>query len=367
MASIIQAIGTPLQLIALFLLLVFGVLRLLVRSGKWTPSPSMNRLIVNWTFRAALAMMVLGMVSSTLAPVLERWLNHGETFHGAVLSTTGDPIPGATINMITIGTVTTNGVGQFDITVPPDRLMKEYKIQAKAIGYETPPALTKSSLQMQNLEIRLTPIPQELIKSLERPLYIGQYYGYPFVLVTLRVENIGSAMTSISEIRGTLTNQGTTIVLSSGVWTIGNLLGPYDSVDGPFPIFAGARLDLRVLMIPGMNLTGLISKVKAIPEYQQKLPCMQNSTGSIESMNDAAYNLCKTFADEHFSWIEGEWHLKIEAKSENQTKTFDQDFTLSQTEVDHLRTSIGLLKQCLAANPNLPLAQDGRLTNFLQK
>jgi len=74
MASILEQIGTPLQLAALFLLLIFGVLRLLIRSGKWTPSASTNRLVINRIFQTAIVALVVGVLSSTFAPSFDRWI-----------------------------------------------------------------------------------------------------------------------------------------------------------------------------------------------------------------------------------------------------------------------------------------------------
>jgi hypothetical protein len=367
MASIIQHIGTPLQLIALFLLLIFGVLRILIRAGKLNPSAATNRLVINRIFQTAIVALVVGVLSTTFAPSIDRWMSGGEVFHGAVLSTTGDPIAGATINLITIATVLTNGVGQFDITVPHDRILKEYKLQIKAPGYETPAVITKNATEMKNVEIRLTPAPPELVKALAPPLFVGQYFGNPFALVSLRVENIGSSITTINEIRGTLVSKDASFVLSPTHWTIVNTFGPFSPVMGPFPILAGAKLDLRVVMMPGVNFASLYSKVGALPEYKLQPPCVPKFNGSVEPMSDDAYEISKAFADEHFVWREGEWHLKLEVVAENQARTFQRDFSLSSSDVDRLRASIALLKQCLSVNTTAPLAQDSGIANFLEK
>ncbi len=367
MASIIQQIGTPLQLTALFLLLIFGVLRLLVRSGKWTPSASINRLVINRIFQTAMVALVLGVLSSTFAPSFNRWINGSEIFHGAVLSTTGDPIAGATINLITIATVSTNGVGQFDITVPHDRILKEYKLQVKAPGYETPDVITKSAAEMKNIEIRLTSAPPELVKAFDPPLFVGQYFGNPFAMISLRVENVGTSMTTINEIRGTLVNGDTSFVLSPAFWTIVNPFGPFSPVMGPFPISAGAKLNLRVVLMPGMNFASLYSKVGELPEYKLQPPCVQKFNGMVDPMNDNAYKISKAFADEHYAWRAGEWHLKVDVVAENEAKTFQRDFFLSNSDVDRLRASIALLKQCLSATATAPLAQDRGMANFLEK
>ncbi len=126
-----------------------------------------------------MAALVVGVIAPAVAPTLDHWLNSDETFHGAVLSTAGETIPGASVNLITIGAVSTNALGQYEITVPRSRTLKEYKLQVKATGFETPPVLTKSAADMQNLEIRLTPAPPELVKALEPGLMAGQTSACP--------------------------------------------------------------------------------------------------------------------------------------------------------------------------------------------
>ena len=367
MASILHQIGTSLQLVALFLLLVAGIARLLVRSGAWKSSPATTRLVINRIFEAAVAALIIGVVSPAVAPSLDRWLNSDESFHGAVLSTNGEAISDATVNLITIATVRTNPLGQFDISVPRNRALKEYKLQVKAPGYETPAVLTKAATEMKNIEIRLTPAPPELVKALEPTLIVGQYYGVPFVLLTLRVENAGTAMAWINEIRGNLSGKEASFLLSAAYWTIINPFGPFAPVTGPFPIPAGINLDLRVVMTTGANFANLFSQVAALPEYSSQSLCAQKYNGAVDPMTGSAFEIVKAFADGHFAWRDGDWHLQVDVAAENQAKTFQRDFTLSGSEIDRLRASIALLRQCMSVNMTTPLAQDGNLANFVTK
>jgi hypothetical protein len=367
MASIIQQVGTSLQLVALFLLLIAGIARLLVRSGAWKASRATTRLIINRIFEAALAALIIGVVSPALAPTLDRWLNSDEVFHGAVLSASGEAISDATVNLIAIATVRTNPLGQFDITVPRNRALKEYKLQVKAPGFETLPVLTKNASEMKNVEIRLTPAPPELVKALEPELVVGQYYGVPFILVTMRVENVGTGMAWISEIRGNLSGKDISLVLSPAYWTILNPFGPFAPVTGAFPIPAGVNLNLRVVMTTSANFANLFSQVAALPEYSSQAPCVQKYNGSIDPMTNNAFQIVKAFAEEHFVWHDGDWHLKIDVLAENQAKTFKRDFVLSDGDIGRLRASISLLRYCLAVNMTTPLAQEGSLANFVSK
>jgi Carboxypeptidase regulatory-like domain len=365
---ILQQIGTPLQLIALFLLLTAGVARLLVRSGSWKPSPAISRLLINRLFQAGIVAVVVGVASTSIGPVLDRWLSGDEVFHGAVLSLTGDPVSGATVNLITVGTVTTNALGQFDITVPRSRTLQEYKVEVKASGYQSLAPLTKTAAEMKNnIELRLSPAPSNLLRALEPDLFVAQYYGVPIIVVTLRVENTGSATTPINNISGTLSGKDTSLFLSPVSWTIQNPFGPFVSVTGPFPIFAKASLDLRVIMTPGANLSVLFQKLGTLPEYKSGAPCVQKPFGPAEPLSDNGFDLVNAFAENHFIWKAGQWHLQLDVAAENEAKTFHRDFSLSENDVQRLRKSISLVKQCLTVNLQAPLAQEGGLANFVTK
>jgi hypothetical protein len=367
MAAILQQIGTPLQLAALLLLLVAGIARLLVRSGAWKASPGTTRLVVDRIFQAAVAALILGVASQAIAPALDRWLNGDETFHGAVLSTTGEPIPDATIDLIAIGSVSTNALGQFDITVPRNRVLKTYRLEVRAPGYALLPALTRTAAEMKNIEIRLTPEPRELLKALESPLFVGQYYGVPIIVITLRVENGGAALASIGEIRGELTGADGSFILSPAYWTILNPFGPFFPVTGPFPIPAALNLDLKVVMTASANFANLYRQVAALPEYASQQPCAPKSGGAVDPMADDAFQLVEAFAKDHFGWREGDWRLRLDVTAGDEKKSFERDFALSNGEVERLRQSIALLRQCLTANLTAPLAQDAGVANFLSK
>jgi len=367
MASIIQQIGTPLQLAAVFLLLIFGLARYLMRTGKWTPSAAITRLVINRMFQAAIVALVVGVGASTIAPSLDRWMNASEMFHGAVMSTGGEGISGATVNLIAIATVRTNALGQFDISVPRDRALSEYKLQVMAPGYETSPVQTKRPAEMKNVEIRLTPAPPELVKALQAPLLVGQFLGNPFVVVTLRVENVGTSTTPINEIRGTLKGKDVSFAVSPVSWTIVNLYGPFYPVTGPFPIPAGAKHDLRVVMMPGMDLAKLYNQLSSVPEYKAEAPCALKSNGAVSPMTAEAFRIVKAFADEHFAWRDGEWNLQLDVTSESQARTLRHDFVLSAADIQQLRASISLTRQCLSTSTSAPLAQDGSVSNFVSK
>ena len=367
MANILHEVGTPLQLVALFLLLVAGIARLLLRSGKWKPSPAINKLVVNRLFQVGLAALIIGVVGPAVAPVLDRWLNGDETLHGVVLSKTGEAIPGASVNLIPITTVQTNALGQFDIPVPRNRVLKDYKLEVKARGYEAMPATSKSDSEMRDVEVRLAPAPLELVKRLEPNFVIGQYYGAPIVLVTLRVENAGDSLTSIPDVHGVLTNKGASMLIAPAYWTILSPFGPFYPVTGAFPVPARQNLDLRIVLTPGVNFAGLSNQMSALSEYRSQAPCTQKYNGSMDPLTDAGFDIVKAFAEGHFGWKEGDWHLQLDVTSENEAKTFQRDFTLSAADVEQLRASISLLKQCLGVNLTAPLAQDGSLANFLSK
>ena len=366
MAAILQQIGTPLQLAALFLLLVAGLARVpfALAPGRLRPERRASSSTASFRPRSPPSSLAS---PPAIAPALDRWLNGDETFHGAVLSTTGEPISGATVDLLAIASAPTNALGQFDITVPRNRVLKTYNVEVRAPGYAPLPVMSKSAAEMRNLEIQLTPAPHELLKELESPLFVGQYFGVPIVVITLRVENTGAAMASIGEVRGELTGTDGSFILSPTYWTILNPFGPFYPVTGAFPIPAALNLDLKVVMTAGANFASLYRQVAALPEYSSQQPCVQKSSGAVDPMSDGAFQIVEAFAKDHFGWREGDWRLRLDVTAGDEKKTFERDFTLSGGEVERLRQSIALLRQCLSANMTAPLAQDGGVANFLSK
>jgi hypothetical protein len=185
--------------------------------------------------------------------------------------------------------------------------------------------------------------------------------------VTLRVLNVSTSLAFINEIRGHLSSRDVSFVLSPTHWTILNPFGPFAPVTGAFPIPAGVNLDLWVVMTTGANFGNLFSQVAALPEYSSQPPCTQKYNGTVDPMTGSAFQIVKAFADEHFAWRDGDWHLQLDVTADNQAKTFQRDFALSDSDIASLRASIALLRQCMSANMAAPLAQDGSLANFLSK
>jgi hypothetical protein len=212
-----------------------------------------------------------------------------------------------------------------------------------------------------------TPAPQGLVKSMEQALIVGQYFGEPLILSTLRVESTSMSTTNITDIRGTLTGKDRSFIVAPLAWTIVNSYGPFVPIAGPIPIFPGAKLDLRVVMITGANFTELYSKTAALPEYKSQLPCVIKPNGAPDPMTPAAFNLAKAFAEEHFGWSAGDWKLRVDVTTDNASTSFTRSFSLSPSEIDKLRSSIVLIKQCLTVAQTSPLAQDGTISNFLSK
>jgi TIR domain-containing protein len=209
---------------------------------------------------------------------------------------------------------------------------------------------------------------KDLVESLESNLIVGQYFGTPLVLATLRVENPDASTVNITDIRGTLAGPQSTIIVAPVSWTVANSFGPFAPVTGPFPIFAGAKLDLRLVMITGANYGALYGSLSELAEYKAQMPCIYNNNGVTKPMTAAGFQVAKDFAEGHFVWLPGEWTLRIDTIADNsQNKGFTRQFTLSPVDVAGLRNSINLLKECLSSNATTPLAQDGSLANFLSK
>lgn len=216
---------------------------------------------------------------------------------------------------------------------------------------------------------RVTPAPaaQGLVKSLEPSLIVGQYFGEPLILATLRVENPGTTTVNITDVHGTLTANGHSFIVLPISWTIANSYGPFVLITGPLPIFAAAKLDLRIVMVTGANFSELYQKTSALPEYKAQLPCVAMANGTQNPMTESGFQIAKEFSEAHFGWYAGEWNLRIDVATENGSEIFTRSFSLSSSEIDKLRDSIVLMKQCLTVAQTLPLAQDGTVSNFLSK
>jgi hypothetical protein len=364
MAAILQQIGAPLQLAALLLLLVAGIARLLVRSGTWKPTPGVAKLIVDRLFQASVAALVAGVVAATLPPVLDKALNGDATYRGAVLSTTGETIANATVDVIGVAAVGTNALGQFEIVVPRNRVAKEYRLQISASGYET--LVEKGTAQeLGNLEVRLTPAIEDIVKSFDRQILIGQFYGYPFVIISLRAENSKTDAKNFV-VRARLTHDGTALELTPAFWSI---LYPYNTlapVTGPFPLPAGVY-DFHILLATGEDFSEITRRIRTLTDYKNKQPCVRQNSGAVDPLTPAAYKLTKEFATEHFAWRDGDWHLQVELIADNRTKSFTRDFTLTKAEKEQLLASIALLRQCQPPNLAAPFAQDGPVANYITK
>jgi hypothetical protein len=214
---------------------------------------------------------------------------------------------------------------------------------------------------------KLPPTTPGVVKLMEPDFVVGQYFGEPLILATLRVENPGASTINITNIRGTLTEKEHSFTVAPVSWTIIGPYGPFAQITGPIAIFAGAKMDLRVVMITGANFPALYTKTSALPEYKTQMPCVPTSNGTPNPMTAAGFQVAKEFAEQHFGWYAGDWTMRLDVSTENDSKSFTRSFSLSPSEIDHLRGSIILIKQCLTVNLASPLAQDSTVSNFLTK
>jgi hypothetical protein len=366
-AAILQQVGTPLQLAALFLLLTGWIARSLVKAGRWKPSTAIARLIIDRVFAGAIVAVVLGTAASLLAPFLAR-LGSDQEFRGVVLSTTGEPIPFATVDVFPLGQWTTNALGQFTATIPRSQTQSQYKLQIKAPNYEQVELSNSSADLAAGVEIRLKPTPPpELIKELDPTLLVGQIYGMPFLVPNLRIRNNEQATVWISELSATLAGNGASFTLQPMTWTINSPFNGFLPITGNIPIPVATDLDLRIAMISSANYSGLLGRITALPEYKSQQPCILQTNGSIDPLSQDAYQLVSDYATSHFAWKPGDWRFQMTVKWGQQARTFDRTFALSASEVERLRASIPLARQCMGVSWQLPLAQDGDLANFLSK
>jgi hypothetical protein len=117
----------------------------------------------------------------------------------------------------------------------------------------------------------------------------------------------------------------------------------------------------------GRLYSGLLGRVTALPENKSQQPCIFKTDGSVDPLSADAYQLVNDYATNHFAWKPGDWRFQMTVKWGQQMRTFDRSFTLSASEVERLRASIPLARQCMGVSWQLPLAQDGDLANFPSK
>ena len=213
-----------------------------------------------------------------------------------MLSTTGEHIPFATVDVFPVGQWTTNGLGQFTATIPRSQTQKQYKLQITATNYEQV-ELSKSNADLAaGVEIRLKPAPPpELIKELDPALLVGQVYGMPFVVPNLRIRNNEQATAWISEVSATLSGNGSSFTLQPMTWTINGPFSGFFPITGNIPLPVGVDLDLRIAMISTANYAGLQGRVNALPEYKSQHPCVFKTDGSTDSLSEDAYQLVSDY------------------------------------------------------------------------
>jgi hypothetical protein len=367
MADIVAQIGTPLQLGALLLLLIAGCVRLLIRNGTWKPSSAHARLIINRVSQIIVLALVLIIALPPIMEAINRRTGQDEVFHGAVLSTTGEPVANASVNVLTLGIRHTDLNGQFDLSIPPGRALQTYRIQVSAAGFKSSEVLERSAHAMKNLEIRLTPEKVPLVKSMGEDIMVGQFYGMPFIIANFSIDNATSAIAVMEDVRGSLDFNGRSYVLVPASWTIMGQFGPFAPVTGPFPFPAGARYQLRVMMMPNVNFAPVQRHLASLPGQNGELPCTPHGNAPPPPMGEEAFAVVKAFADQQFMWGEGQGDFSISFLASGERQEHKRAFSLSQDNVAQLKDSVDLLRQCMAINIQAPLAQDGKRANFLMK
>ena len=198
-------------------------------------------------------------------------------------------------------------------------------------------------------------------------MFIAQIFGMPVVVPNLRLRNSETSTVWITEISGGLSSNQSAFTLQPMTWTINSPFSWFAPVAGNIPIPAGTDLDLRIGMISTANYSSVINQINSLPEYSSQQPCVQKANGSMDPLSESAYETINTYATKHFGWKEGEWHYQMTVKWGQQTRSFNRDFTLSGSDVERLRASLALARQCMGVNWLLPLVQDGDLANFLSK
>lgn len=362
MTSIIQSITMPVQLSALFLLLLAFVLKWAINSGKIQLSGQNKRLLVDRVFQAGLAALVLGV----LAPMLGPYLVADTVIRGTVLSsTTGAPIAGATVNIGVAGETQTNVTGNFELTVPFNRRLDSYRMTARAERHSSV-ELNVASNRVGSVELRLVPIIlQNVPVSFEQPLHVAQVFGMPTLIGKFRIGNTTSSQQMFTNLRAILKSGDKTVNLFATQWAIQGEFGPYSQVTGPFPVSPGEFRNYWVVFSIFLDTRMLTEKLKQLDEHRETLPCQIKPDGSFGIIGSAAWNIIEPFVLERWFWTQGEWDVSIYGDFGGNNQKFTYQFSLSELDISKLKRSVGLMKSCMATYVFAPMAQDGLNENFV--
>jgi hypothetical protein len=364
LTKLLQQVTTPLQLVALFLILLAGAAHLVISSKK-KPSSAHVKLIVNRFFQASIVALVLGVLSPLAATALGIWVSSRETYlSGEVTSTTGEPIQGASITVTPFGTGSTGVDGKFHVLLPADVSKGTYHVSVSKPGYTS----KQSGVVLpgsQEMAVTLTFSPMELEWSDTSPLRVGGFYGAPIIMTRLHIHNNSAVQHTIQIVDAAASANGNSIsfpaLFLSTMSDDYGYIGPM-SFGAPFTIAPNQTVDLRVAIMANAPFQNLMQTLLQLPQYQNgPQPCV-----GVTQLADDAFKEVQNFAQQYFAWSSGDWTFKADAETDfGQHLSFTRSFKLSDNDIAELKNGIGLAKICQAVNTQSPFAQAGGLSSYL--
>ena len=359
-ADILKHIETPLQLAALGLLALYAVTKALIATKRWTPSDAIIKVLLDRAF-------ALGMIALVLAvggPLLLRAFDRDDLIDGSVYAQDGSPIRNAAVSAPPVGRQPAHLDGSFELRVPDHLKRERYTVTASADGFK-PETKTVGKAEIASVDFQLQPQPEHAVRQILPDLVVGQFYGLPFLIVSMQAKSPSSVQAWVSEVTAVLSNGQVNISLFPQFVTSQSNMGPYMVVTGLVPINPGLQTTIRFMMAPQADIIGLARSISSLPDQHGVAPCAVSGTGSRTPLTDPAFDMVQSFARSKFIWTEGKWTLHFTITAADQQDSFDKTFELSAADVQSLWDSVKLVKSCLSINGMSPLAQDGALSNYL--
>jgi hypothetical protein len=359
-AEILKHVETPLQLAALGLLALYAITKALIATKRWTPSDAIIKVLLDRAF-------ALGMIALVLAvggPLLLRAFDRDDLIDGSVYAQDGSPIREAAVTAPPVGRQPVHSDGSFELRVPDHLRRERYTVTASADGFK-PATRTVGKAEIGAVDFQLQPQPEHAVRQILPELVVGQFYGVPFLIVSMQTKSPTNAQSWVSEVTAVLSNGQVNVSLFPQFVTTLSNMGPYLAVTGLVPINPGILTTIRFIMAPNANINGLVSSISSLPDQHGIAPCTPSGTGSRSPLSDQAFGMVEAFARSKFIWTEGKWTLHFTVTAADQQDSFDKTFELSAADVQGLWDSVKLVKSCLSINGMSPLAQDGAMSNYL--
>ncbi len=362
-ADILKSVETPLQLAAVALLVFYAIANALIATKRWKPSDAIVKLFINRAFALGLVALILAVGG----PLLARGFNSDDLIDGTVLAQDGSTIQSATVSAPPDGPQPVDLNGSYELRVPAHVRRKQgYVVTASADGFK-PETRTVAEADIGAVDFKLQPQPRHAVRQIMPELVVGQFYGVPFVIVSLKAKSPGTAQAWISDATALLSNGQGEVSLFPKLVTVLGSAGPYERITGMIPINPDVETTFRIIMAPNADadINGLLASISRLPDYRNSMPCAQSVAGSYSPLTEQAFDMIQSFAENNFVWTAGKWTLDFKITAGGQEDSLDKTFELTSADIQDLRNSVKLVKSCKSVNVTFPLAQEGLLSNYI--